>query len=161
MYLILLIYKTGQIMVIFFNLYMYMFCHCRNIKNAVIGNKAKKSSFIRLKIIPKIIELLVQDDTGIEFVVESVVLLGSLARGMAWQSCYWQTCLLIGWKGWRDLIRSRLRYTIFSVERLWKESLIWVMNTCNLCNCDILSNPQSVTIYKYVFLTPRSVNTML
>lgn len=65
-----------------------MFCHCRNIKNAVIGNKAKKSSFIRLKIIPKIIELLVQDDTGIEFVVESVVLLGSLARGRAWQSCY-------------------------------------------------------------------------
>ncbi|KAJ7391999.1 Armadillo repeat-containing protein 8 [Desmophyllum pertusum] len=54
-----------------------------NIKNAVIGNKAKKSSFIRLDIIPKIIELLVQDDTGIEFVVESVVLLGSLARGSA------------------------------------------------------------------------------
>lgn len=54
-----------------------------NIKNAVIGNKAKKSSFIRLDIIPKIIQLLVQDDTGIEFVVESVVLLGSLARGSA------------------------------------------------------------------------------
>lgn len=54
-----------------------------NIKNAVIGNKAKKSSFIRLDVIPKIIELLVQDDTGIEFVVESVVLLGSLARGSA------------------------------------------------------------------------------
>ncbi|KAJ7391998.1 Armadillo repeat-containing protein 8 [Desmophyllum pertusum] len=45
-----------------------------------LANKAKKSSFIRLDIIPKIIELLVQDDTGIEFVVESVVLLGSLAR---------------------------------------------------------------------------------
>ena len=57
------------------------FYHCRNIKNAVIGNKAKKSSFIRLEVIPKVIELLVQDDTGIEFVVESVVLLGSLARG--------------------------------------------------------------------------------
>ena len=56
--------------------------HHRNIKNAVIGNKAKKSSFIRLNVIPKIIELLVQDDTRIEFVVESVVLLGSLARGM-------------------------------------------------------------------------------
>ncbi|KAM7446608.1 Armadillo repeat-containing protein 8 [Porites harrisoni] len=54
-----------------------------NIKNAVIGNKAKKSSFIRLNVIPKVIELLVQDDTGIEFVVESVVLLGSLARGSA------------------------------------------------------------------------------
>ena len=56
--------------------------HGRNIKNAVIGNKAKKSSFIRLNVIPKIIELLLQDDTGIEFVVESVVLFGSLARGI-------------------------------------------------------------------------------
>ncbi|XP_058941840.1 armadillo repeat-containing protein 8 [Pocillopora verrucosa] len=54
-----------------------------NIKNAVIGNKAKKSSFIRLDIIPKILQLLMQDDTGIDFVVESVVLLGSLARGSA------------------------------------------------------------------------------
>lgn len=61
----------------------FFYC-CRNIKNAVIGNKAKKSSFIRLDVIPKIIELLVQDDTGIEFVVESVVLLGSLARGMTY-----------------------------------------------------------------------------
>lgn len=54
-----------------------------NIKNAVIGNKAKKSSFVRLDVIPKIIELLLRDDTGIECVVESVVLLGSLARGSA------------------------------------------------------------------------------
>lgn len=54
-----------------------------NIKNAVIGNKAKKSSFIRLNVIPKVIELLLQDDSGIEFVVESIVLLGSLARGSA------------------------------------------------------------------------------
>ena len=61
-------------------------CH-RNIKNAVIGNKAKKSSFIRLNVIPKVIELLVQDDTGIEFVVESVVLLGSLARGVVKTVC--------------------------------------------------------------------------
>lgn len=54
----------------------------------MIGNKAKKSSFIRLDVIPKIIELLVQDDTGIEFVVESVVLLGSLARGMVYNFIY-------------------------------------------------------------------------
>lgn len=60
----------------------FSFSSFRNIKNAVIGNKAKKSSFIRLDVIPKIIELLVLDDTGIEFVVESVVLLGSLARGI-------------------------------------------------------------------------------
>lgn len=63
----------------------FIFCHCSNIKNAVIGNKAKKSSFIRLDIIPKILQLLMQDDTGIDFVVESVVLLGSLARGRAYQ----------------------------------------------------------------------------
>ncbi|XP_044183819.1 armadillo repeat-containing protein 8-like isoform X2 [Acropora millepora] len=52
-----------------------------NIKNTVIGNKAKKLSFIRLNVIPRIIELLSQDDTSVDFVVESIVLLGSLARG--------------------------------------------------------------------------------
>lgn len=70
----------SRIVVIYFHVSTF-FSPFRNIKNAVIGNKAKKSSFIRLDVIPKIIELLVQDDTGIEFIVESVVLLGSLARG--------------------------------------------------------------------------------
>ncbi|XP_065052467.1 armadillo repeat-containing protein 8-like [Rhopilema esculentum] len=53
----------------------------RNIKNAVIGIKSKKSAFIAKGLIPRLLELMVRSNAGIEFAVEGAAILGSFARG--------------------------------------------------------------------------------
>ncbi|XP_065052475.1 armadillo repeat-containing protein 8-like isoform X2 [Rhopilema esculentum] len=54
----------------------------RNIKNAVIGIKSKKSAFIAKGLIPRLLELMVRSNAGIEFAVEGAAILGSFARGL-------------------------------------------------------------------------------
>ena len=53
----------------------------RNIKNAVIGNKLKKTSFIVLGTIPKLVELMLQDNCSVDLIIEAAAVIGSLARG--------------------------------------------------------------------------------
>ena len=53
----------------------------RDIKNAVIGNRARKSTFIELGVVPKLVHLLTQENASVDFIVEAVVLLASLAKG--------------------------------------------------------------------------------
>ena len=53
----------------------------RRIRNSLIGLKSKKYVFVANGLIEKLIDLMIEDDTSIEFGVEAAVVLGSLARG--------------------------------------------------------------------------------
>jgi len=53
----------------------------RNIKNATIGIKSKKSSFIARGFVPRLLELMLRPDASVEFAIEGAAILGSLARG--------------------------------------------------------------------------------
>jgi hypothetical protein len=53
----------------------------RKIKNAIIGNKMKKSSFVLLGVIPRLVSLLSQDVCEDELVREAIITLGSFAHG--------------------------------------------------------------------------------
>jgi len=53
----------------------------RKIKNMAIGMKCKKTTFVEEGLIERLLELMVQADTTIEFAVEATVILGSLTRG--------------------------------------------------------------------------------
>ena len=47
----------------------------------MIGNKTKKTSFMVLGTIPKLVELMMQDNCYTDFIIESAAVLGSFARG--------------------------------------------------------------------------------
>jgi len=53
----------------------------RKIRNCLIGIKSKKSLFVANGLIERLLDLMVEEDTSIEFAVEASVILGSLAHG--------------------------------------------------------------------------------
>jgi len=53
----------------------------KNIKNSLIGMKTRKSQYINAGLIERLLELMVEENTMVEFAVEAAVVLGSLAKG--------------------------------------------------------------------------------
>ncbi|XP_057303616.1 armadillo repeat-containing protein 8-like [Hydractinia symbiolongicarpus] len=53
----------------------------RNIRNLLIGMKSRKTRFVENGLIEKLLELMIEEDTTVEFAVEAAVVLGTIARG--------------------------------------------------------------------------------
>lgn len=53
----------------------------RNIRNSLIGMKTKKIKYVQGGLVERLLELLTQVDTSVEFGVEAATILGCLARG--------------------------------------------------------------------------------
>eukprot|EP00794_Sanderia_malayensis_P017631 gene17631-19385_t len=53
----------------------------RNIKNASIGIKSKKTAFISKGLVPRLLQLMLREDASVEFAIEGAAILGSFARG--------------------------------------------------------------------------------
>lgn len=51
----------------------------RDVKNQVIGSKPRKKAFIKLQVIPRIIEILAESDEA-DFQIQCATVVGSLAR---------------------------------------------------------------------------------
>ncbi|KAK6166385.1 hypothetical protein SNE40_023092 [Patella caerulea] len=54
---------------------------CRNVKNMVIGNNRQKSAVINDGLLPRLLQLMIDESVSFELRTESAVILGSVAKG--------------------------------------------------------------------------------